>query len=99
MEEYATNIFCASTNNERDLKKIEAFLSENFDYCFLCDDAGILEAEFPSCMEYPKELIDELIESLEDKDTVYIRVLTYLLEKEYVSFRIFAQGKWNIKLE
>ena len=32
------------------------------------------------------------------KDKIYIRILTYELEDEYVSFRIFSQGKWNIKL-
>ena len=42
--------------------------------------------------------IDELVASLEAKDKIYIRILTYELEDEYVSFRIFSQGKWNIKL-
>ena len=29
---------------------------------------------------------------------VSTRILTYELEDEYVSFRIFSQGKWDIKL-
>ena len=45
-----------------------------------------------------KKEIDELVASLEAKDKIYIRILTYELEDEYVSFRIFSQGKWDIKL-
>ena len=52
MANYATNIFYASTENQNDLNKIEAFLDDNI-----------------SCYE-----------------------------NEYVSFRIFSQGKWEIKI-
>ena len=45
-----------------------------------------------------KKAINELIALLAAKDKIYIRILTYELEDEYVSFRIFSQGKWNIKL-
>ena len=31
-------------------------------------------------------------------DKVYIKILTYEFENEYVSFRIFSQGKWEIKI-
>ena len=34
----------------------------------------------------------------EDKDKVYIKILTYEFEDEYVSFRIFSQGEWKVKL-
>lgn len=98
MANYATNLFFATTKNEQDLNKIEVFLNDNFGDCFLecADDA--LEGEFSSRWAYPKELIDELVASLETKDSIYIRVLTYEMGCEYVSFRIFSQGKWNIKL-
>ncbi|EKC65387.1 hypothetical protein LEA_10350 [human gut metagenome] len=46
----------------------------------------------------PGKAINELIALLAAKDKIYIRILTYELEDEYVSFRIFSQGKWNIKL-
>ena len=39
-----------------------------------------------------------LVASLEAKDKVYIKILTYEFENEYVSFRIFSQGKWEIKI-
>ena len=32
------------------------------------------------------------------KDKVYIKILTYEFENEYVSFRIYSQGKWEIKI-
>lgn len=35
---------------------------------------------------------------MEDKDKVYIKILTYEFEDEYVSFRIFSQGEWKVKL-
>ena len=97
MANYATNIFHASTENEQDLDKIEAFLDENFNgYVERNDDT--INAEFDSRWEYPEKEIDELVANLEVKDKIYIRILTYELEDEYVSFRIFSQGKWDIKL-
>lgn len=97
MANYATNIFHASTENKQDLEKIEAFLDDNFNG-FINRYSDIVDAEFSSRWEYPKKEIDELVASLEAKDKIYIRILTYELEDEYVSFRIFSQGKWDIKL-
>ena len=96
MANYATNIFHASTENKQDLDKIEAFLDDNFNG-FVNRYGDTVDAEFSSRWEYPEE-IDELVASLEAKDKIYIRILTYELEDEYVSFRIFSQGKWDIKL-
>ena len=97
MANYATNIFHASTENKQDLDKIEAFLDDNFNG-FVNRYGDIVDAEFSSRWEYPEIEIDELVASLEAKDKIYIRILTYELEDEYVSFRIFSQGKWDIKL-
>ena len=96
MANYATNIFHASTENKQDLDKIEAFLDDNFNG-FVNRYGDTVDAEFSSRWEYPEKEIDELVASLEAKDKIYIRILTYELEDEYVSFRIFSQGKWNIK--
>ena len=97
MANYATNIFHASTENKQDLDKIEAFLDDNFNG-FVNRYSDIVDAEFSSRWEYPEKENDELVASLEAKDKIYIRILTYELEDEYVSFRIFSQGKWDIKL-
>lgn len=97
MANYATNIFHASTENKQDLDKIEAFLNDNFNgYVNRYDN--MIEAEFSSRWEYPEKEIDGLVASLKAKDETYIRILTYELGSEYVSFRIFSQGTWDIKL-
>lgn len=97
MANYATNIFHATTANKQDLDKIEAFLDDNFNGCINRYD-DIIDAEFSSRWEYPEKEINKLVESLEAKGEIYIRILTYALEDEYVSFRKFSQGKWEIKL-
>ena len=98
MADYATNLFFASTENERDLDKVEAFFwttilpiasSSVRKTCF--------DAQFSSLWVYPEKEIDKLVESLDAKDEIYIRILTYALKDEYVSFRTFSQGTWNIK--
>lgn len=98
MANYATNQFFASTENEQDLDKIEAFLDENFGECFIERHDDVLDAQFSSRWVYPEELMNELVASLEAKDKIYIRVLTFEFGCEYVSFRTFSQGTWNIKL-
>lgn len=96
MANYATNIFHATTANKQDLDKIEAFLDETFNgYIERNDD--IINAEFDSRWEYPEKEINKLVESLEAKSEIYIRILTYELENEYVSFRKFSQGEWTIQ--
>ena len=97
MANCATNIFHASTENKTDLDKIEAFLDENFNG-YINRYGDIVDAEFSSRWEYPEKEIDKLVASLEARDKIYIRILTHEFENEYVSFRIFSQGKWDIKL-
>lgn len=97
MANYATNIFHARTENQTDIDKIEAFLDDNFNG-FVNRQGNSVDAEFSSRWVYPEEEINKLVESLDAKDGAYIKILTYELEDEYVSFRIFSQGKWNIKL-
>lgn len=79
-------------------RQVEAFLDENFGDSLIeyLDDA--LEAQFSSHWVFPEELINGLVESLEVKDEIYIRVLTYEFGNEYISFRIFSQGEWEIKV-
>ena len=97
MANYATNIFHARTENQTDLDKIEAFLDDKFNG-FVNRQGNSVDAEFSSRWVYPEEEINKLVESLDAKDGAYIKIMTYELDDEYVSFRIFSQGKWNIKL-
>ena len=92
MANYATNLFFCSTENENDLEKVEKFLD-----CYLERSEDYVDGEFYSKWDFPEALINEMIESLEDKQGIYIRVLTHELCNEYVSFRIFSQGEWDIR--
>ena len=47
----------------------------------------MLRCTNPSLWVYPEKEIDKLVESLDAKDEIYIRILTYALKDEYVSFR------------
>lgn len=98
MANFATNLFFASTENENDLDRIEAFLDDNFGDCYIERIDDTLKAEFSSRWEYPEKEINKLVDSLEAKGEIYMRILTYEFEEEYVSFRKFSQGKWIIKL-
>ena len=71
MANYATNIFHARTENKTDLDKIEAFLDDTFSE-FTNRYGDSVDAEFSSRWVYPEEEIKKLVESLEDKDKVYI---------------------------
>ena len=53
MADYATNLFFASTENERDLDKVEAFLDDNFADCFIERSEDMLDAQFSSLWVYP----------------------------------------------
>lgn len=97
MANIANNDFFASTSNEKDLKRIEAYLDENFDYDSFMSDDDYIEVMFYSRWEYPENLIDEMIASLEAPNELYIRVLSYDLPNEFVSFRVFEMGKWDIR--
>ena len=97
MANIATNIFHATTANKQDLDKIEAFLDDNLDG-YINRYANVIDAEFSSRWEYPEKEINKLVDSLEAKNEIYMRILTHELEDEYVSFRKFSQGKWEIKL-
>lgn len=97
MANIATNIFHATTANKQDFDKIEAFLDDNFDG-YINRYADVIDAEFSSRWEYPEKEINKLVDSLEAKNEIYMRILTHELEDEYVSFRKFSQGKWEIKL-
>lgn len=96
MANYVTNVFRANTDNSQDLITIEAFLKENFEGDVNLY-ANIIEAEFFSRWVFPEEEMGRLVESLEAKDKVDIKILTYEFEDGYVTLRVFSQGKWDIK--
>ncbi len=98
MADYATNLFYASTNNKKDLERIEQFLEEDMRDSMYVGEDCIIEGEFLSRCEFPEKEVNELIASLDAPNELYLRVLTHDLTNEYVSSRIFSGGEWNIKL-
>ena len=97
MVNYATNLFYAEKKNGNELKKVEDYLEENFCDCYVNRLENGLDCEFSSKWDYPEETIDNMISLLEDKNDIYIRVLTHELCNEYVSFRVFKNGEWDVK--
>lgn len=91
-----TNFF-AQTENEKDLITIEQFIEENFCDSYIARHGQCVESEFYSKWECPQKEMDELIALLEAPKRIYIRIHSYELANEYVSFRTFSNGVWNIK--
>lgn len=61
MANYATNIFYASTENEKDLDKVENFLEDTFCDCYLDRSEDSIEGEFSSKWDYPEKEINKMI--------------------------------------
>ncbi len=97
MANYATNLFYAETKNLNDLQMVEDCLEENFCDCYVNRLENAIECEFSSKWDYPEKVIDGMISLLEGKYDIYIRVLTHELCNEYVSFRVFKNGEWNVR--
>jgi len=97
MAEYATNLLYAQTKNSNDLDKVEQFLDEYFCDCYINRIEDCLECEFFSKWDYPEAVIEKMLSSLESRKEIYIRVLTHELSSEYVSFRVFSKGEWDIR--
>ena len=75
MANYATNLFLAKTKCKKDLERINDFFIENFCDCDMEMAEDYIQGEFYSKWTYPEEMIDRLIESLETRNDIYIRVL------------------------
>ena len=90
--------YYARTENKADLDKIEAFLDDTFDG-FVNRHSDSVDAEFTLSLGLSgrrNRQADSFVGS--QKTKTYIKILSYEFADEYVSFRIFSQGKWDIKL-
>ena len=88
MANICTNILYCRTEHESDLKKVEDFLEKHFEG-YQQTYVASLEAEFESCWDYPEVKMNRLMATLEHKDKLYMRVLSYCLEDEYACLRVF----------
>lgn len=99
MANICSNIFYCSTNNAENYKKIETFLTDDFQCDYIdSNDEDFIEAAFDSKWTFPESAFEELVGSLAPDDGLYIRVLSYEFGCEYVSYRIYKNGEWDIKL-
>jgi len=57
-------------------------LNENFEDCNVDWYSECIDVDFSSRWRYPESVIDEIIGSLDDKDKIYIRILTFELANE-----------------
>ena len=84
-------------SSHRQRTKKEQFIEENFCDSYIARHGQCVESEFYSKWECPQKEMDELIALLEAPKRIYIRIHSYELANEYVSFRTFSNGVWNIK--
>jgi hypothetical protein len=55
------------------------------------------EIEFDSRWTFPHREMEALTETLPEDNDLYIRVLSYELDCEYIGFNIYATGEWHDK--
>ena len=99
MANVCSNLFFCSTTNAENYKKIEEFLITDFlcDYID-CGDESFIEAVFDSKWSFPESAFEELFSTFVPDDSLYMRVLSYEFGCEYVSYRIYKNGEWDIKI-
>ena len=80
---------------KKDLERINNFFIENFCDCDMEVAEDYIQGEFYSKWTYPEGMIDRLIESLETRNDIYIRVLSYNFEggDEYAEFTLLNPYK------
>lgn len=98
MANICTNMFYCSSDKEQNIRKIEQFISEQFGWDGCDAEDNSLEGEFGSRWSFPESVMEELISTFDEDDTLYIRVLSYEFGCEYVSFRVYRNGEWSINL-
>ena len=99
MANMCTNMLYCKTENAENYKKVLDFLEEKFEVYFINEetDSNYFEGEFYSKWSFPEQEFEELIESLTDDETLYIRILSHELCSEYASFRIYQNSEWDIR--
>lgn len=98
MANVCTNMFYCSSDKEQNILKIEQFISEQFGWDAYYTECNFIEGEFCSRWSFPESVMEEMVSTLDEDDTLYIRVLSYEFGCEYVSFRVYRDGEWSINL-
>ncbi len=98
MANRCTNMLYCKTDKADNYNKVLTFLHETFDVDFTNEDedGDYFESEFYSKWSFPESEFEELIPTLSEDQTLYIRILSHELSSEYASFRIYQKGSWQI---
>jgi hypothetical protein len=101
MANTCTNRLYLSTRD----KHLRDDLAESIRQSFDCNDVQQsghgevfdCEMEFDSRWTFPHKEMEELTKELPQVNDLYIRVLSYEFDCEYVGFNIYANGEWRDK--
>lgn len=98
MANTCTNIFFCKTESEDNLKIISDFMTKTFEWEYCNEDDPRIEGDFNSKWSFPESEFEELISRLHPDDSLYMRILSHELGSEYVSYRIFKDNEWEVRL-
>ena len=96
MANICTNLFYCHTDNAENLKTIQKFLDDAFDWEYYSKEDRSLQGEFDSQWTFPEIAFDKMMSTLQPDDSLYIRVLSYEFGLEYAGYRIFKNNHWKI---
>lgn len=101
---YATIKVEETTERHEEIyQEINDFLGEKLTFYYSEFDECYIEIEFESKWTFPEQEVEEVTKQLQAKypcefQDLYMRCLSYEFGCEYVSYRIFQNGKWEVKL-
>lgn len=110
MANICTNMFYATVKveetterHEKLYEKINDFLEENVNVTHIDGDNCFTEIDFESYWEFPLKEMEKLTTQIQKEypqeyENLYMRCLSYEFGCEYVSYHIFQNGKWEVKL-
>jgi hypothetical protein len=101
MANICTNKLYLSTKDKQLFDNLIESITDSF-YCsdlqpIESDDIFDCEIEFNSNWTFPHKKMEELTNELPQENDLYIRVLSYEFDCEYVGFNIYASGEWRDK--
>ena len=100
MANICDNTFFASSENQESLNVLAAFLEENLSVDFIDQSEDYLDLQFSSRWVFPCEVFEELLKEhkeLSEDTTLYMRCLSTEYGCDYVSYRTYRDGAWDIR--
>lgn len=98
MSNICNNEFYAYSNNDDNINVIYKFMDEYDGTSHLDGGIDYVECYFESKWDFPEEKMDDLFNSLPDKNDIYMRCLSTEYENEYVAFYVCRDSDgWQLK--